>query len=101
MSKKEMTLERAAEILDPEHREHYDSIETVKEACKIGIKAIQMQIPKPPDFWGDGYDENGNLIYDNAECPNCGNGDFEYGINNWGCAYCPNCGQALDWSGNE
>ena len=28
----EMTYERAAEILDPERRENYDSLETVKEA---------------------------------------------------------------------
>lgn len=26
-----MTLERAIEILDPEHREHYDSIELKKQ----------------------------------------------------------------------
>lgn len=36
-----MTDERAIEILDPEHREHYESIEPVEEACRIGIKAIK------------------------------------------------------------
>lgn len=36
-----MTDERAMEILDPEHREHYESIEPVEEACCIGIKAIK------------------------------------------------------------
>lgn len=36
-----MTDERAMEILDPEHREHYESIEPVEEACRIGIKAIK------------------------------------------------------------
>ena len=36
-----MTPERAIEILDPEHREHYESIEPVEEACRIGIKAIK------------------------------------------------------------
>ena len=30
-----MTIERAIEILDPEHREHYDSIEGVEEACRM------------------------------------------------------------------
>lgn len=54
--------------------------------------------PRRPEYWGDGYDENGELIYDNAKCPNCGNDDFEEGINNWGCKFCPECGQALDWS---
>lgn len=36
-----MTNERAIEILNPEHREHYDNIETVNEACRIGIRAIK------------------------------------------------------------
>lgn len=36
-----MTPERAAEILNPEHRECYESIETVKEACRMGMNALQ------------------------------------------------------------
>lgn len=36
-----MTNERAIEILDPEHREHYESIEPVNEACRIGMNAIK------------------------------------------------------------
>ena len=36
-----MTIERAIEILDPEHREHFDSIETVNEACLLGIDALK------------------------------------------------------------
>ena len=36
-----MTDERAIEILDPEHREHYESIEPINEACRIGIAAIK------------------------------------------------------------
>ena len=36
-----MTNERAIEILDPEHREQYDSIEPVNEACRIGMNAIK------------------------------------------------------------
>jgi hypothetical protein len=35
-----MTVERAAEILDPEHREHYESIEPVNEACRMGMEAL-------------------------------------------------------------
>lgn len=35
-----MTVERAMEILDPEHREHYDSIEPVNEACRMGREAL-------------------------------------------------------------
>lgn len=36
-----MTDERAIEILDPEHREHYEGIEPVNEACRIGMEAIR------------------------------------------------------------
>ena len=36
-----MTPERAIEILDPEHREHYESIKPVNEACRIGMEAIR------------------------------------------------------------
>lgn len=48
------------------------------------ISALEKQVPKKPEYY--------------AKCPNCGNDDFEYGINNWECKYCPDCGQALDWS---
>ena len=35
-----MTIDRAIEILDPEHREVYDSIEPVNEACRMGMEAL-------------------------------------------------------------
>lgn len=35
-----MTIERAMEILDPQHRENYDSIKTVEEAMEIGRAAL-------------------------------------------------------------
>lgn len=38
-----MTIERAIEILNPEHREHYESIEPVNEACRMGIEALKRQ----------------------------------------------------------
>ena len=36
-----MTIERAIEILNPEHREKYESIEPVNEACRMGMKALK------------------------------------------------------------
>ncbi len=36
-----MTIDRAIEILDPEHREHYESIEPVMEACRMGMEALE------------------------------------------------------------
>lgn len=53
--------------------------------------------PIRPNYEGDGYDENGNMIYDIAHCPKCEH-TFEEGVNDWGSAYCPDCGQRLDWS---
>lgn len=90
-----MRIERAIEILDPEHREHYESIEPVKEACRMGMKALEKQIPKKPlDIctpvvtWGI--------------CPVCkgelnklGNSPNRVFKSN---AYCMDCGQKLDWS---
>lgn len=43
----EITIERAIEILDPTHREHYnelpDGMEQVNEACRIGMQALMKQ----------------------------------------------------------
>lgn len=36
-----MSTDRAIEILDPEHREHYDGIEEVNEACRMGMAALR------------------------------------------------------------
>lgn len=38
-----MKIERAIEILDPEHREQYESIEPVNEACRMGVEALKRQ----------------------------------------------------------
>ena len=35
-----MKIERAIEILNPEHREHYDGLEEVNEACRMGMAAL-------------------------------------------------------------
>lgn len=36
-----MTIDRAIEILDPEHRECYDGLEEVNEACRMGMEALE------------------------------------------------------------
>lgn len=81
----EMTYERASEILDPEHRENYDSIETVKEACRMGMDALKKQIPIRPKLLDEA----------NFGCPACGR---------WTpipltskVTYCHLRGQALNW----
>lgn len=36
-----ISIERAIETLDPEHREHYESIDPVNEACRMGMEALK------------------------------------------------------------
>lgn len=78
--------------LNPEYEQ-----EQVK-ALQIAVNAVEKQIPKKPDFEGDGYDDNGNIIYDTWICPCCEE-HYEVDYDNY--KYCPNCGQALDWSDTE
>lgn len=81
----EMTYEWAAEILDPEHLENY-SIETVKEACRMGMDALKKQIPAKVDLW-----ENSQF----GNCPYCH--EIVYRPALLKRAYCRKCGQALNW----
>lgn len=62
------------------------------------ISALSKEIPEEPDYEGDGYDENGILIYDTWICPSCGE-KYEVDYDDHKC--CPNCGQALDWSSEK
>lgn len=66
----EMTYERAAEILDPDHREAYDSIEPVITACKMGMEALR-------------------------NCPYCNEVVYRPALLKR--VYCCRCGQALNW----
>lgn len=66
-----------------------------RSAVLQAISATEKQIPKIPDYEGDGFDDAGELIYDTAYCPNCRQ-DYEVDYDTP--KYCKNCGQALDWS---
>lgn len=54
-----MKIDRAIEILDPEHREHYDGIDEVNEACRMGMEALERtrwipcseRLPEKNDQW--------------------------------------------------
>lgn len=69
-----------------------------REASKLAIQALEKQIPKKPDIEGDGYDPDGNLVYDTWICPTCG---ISYEIDYDKYDYCPACGQAIDQSEGE
>ena len=51
--------------------------------------------PVQPDLEGDGYDEDGEIIFDEWLCPCC---RTRYEVDYDDYKFCPNCGQAIDWS---
>ena len=95
-----MTNERAIEILDPEHREHYKSIEPIKTACRMGMDALQKQMPKNPIMEGTHY-----ACFEEFFCPSCKKRIISRLDGNWIAGrlqkYCDECGQALDWEKSE
>lgn len=99
-----MEIKRAIEILDPEHREHYESLEPVNEACRMGMEALKKQVPMKicPQMLGKVH---GKVIYDTAKCPVCHREFMEdlygEGPDTWESDYCPDCGQRLDWGEND
>lgn len=70
----------------------------LKKAEKLAIEALGKQIAKRPTYEGDGYDPEGELIYDTWRCPNC---DKAYEVDYDEYDYCPNCGQRIDWSDED
>lgn len=72
-----------------------DRIPTTQEDLQTIKEALEKQIPKKPDYEGDGFDEDGYLIYDTWICPNCGK-HYEVDYDDYD--FCPECGQTLDWS---
>lgn len=85
--------------IDPENVEAYIVFEDacVKKGFTIKglLESREKQTPKKPDLEGDGYGDDGVLIYDTWICPCCGK---RYEIDYEEYDYCPNCGQAIDWS---
>lgn len=72
-----MTEQEAIKILNPDADvvwKAYDGkdMERCNEACRVACVALAKQIPQKPDYEGDGYDEDGYLIYYTWICPNCG-----------------------------
>ena len=54
----------------------------------------QRDKAKVPDYEGDGYDDDGNIIYDIWICPNCGE---KYEVDYDDYKFCPKCGQRIKW----
>lgn len=51
------------------------------------------------EYEGDGYDDEGELVYDTAYCPICHH-EYEVDYDDHD-NYCRNCGQKLDWEETE
>lgn len=84
-----MTYQEALEIIKNEIP--YES-GVINEALNMVENSVGKQIPKKPDIWGDGVDD------DSWACPCC-HDEFILGYDDYDC--CPSCGQALDWSEND
>ena len=65
-----------------------------EELSKCIDEALEKQIPKKPTFEGDGYADDGELMYDTWICPCCEK-DYELDYEEY--EFCPNCGQAIKW----
>ena len=69
------------------------------EALNMAQDALEKQIPLPLDYVGDGYADDGNILYDTAICCSCGRRFERYCEEHY--KYCPGCGQALNWSDED
>ena len=66
----------------------YREIGTVEECWE----AAEKQKSKSPTLEGDGYNEDGEMIYDTWICPSCGE-YYEVDYDDYD--FCPNCGQRI------
>ena len=72
----------------------YVTTDGVYKDIKTLGELVDKETPKKPDYEGDSYDFNGEIIYDTWICPNC---DKRYEVDYDDYDYCPNCGQKIDW----
>lgn len=82
-----MNAQRAIEILNPAHREHYESLEPVEEACRMGIAALSYRVREKPRYFPARHAPV-------LACKRCGSVNADGAQN----AFCGQCGQAIDWT---
>lgn len=93
------SIKAETEYKNDEYRKAYKMENTIYEiridALEKAIEALEKQIPKKPDLVGEGYDDEGQLVYDTWVCPSC---DTSYECYYDDYDFCPKCGQKIDWS---
>ncbi len=76
-----------------------DKLKEIRKYESVDIdNKNNILIPQVPHYEADGYDTEGNLVYDTWICPNC---ETHYKVEYDHYKYCPECGQAIDWSEEE
>ena len=65
-----------------------------RSSVNTAIAALEKQIPEEPELEADGYDDDGNWIYECGYCPDCRH-EFEIAYDSPD--YCPDCGKHLKW----
>ena len=79
----------------------YGALCKLKDYEESGLNPEQVQqlkerdTAKIPHIEGDGYDNNGNIIYDTWICPDCRE-YYEVEYDDYD--FCPKCGQRIDLS---
>ena len=77
--------------------EHRQLAEWLKDYKRLKEK----EKPEMVIYTADGY-ADGQLVYDMAECPNCGEMWHKWdNVDCWESPYCDVCGQALKWEVEE
>lgn len=92
-------LEKLAEYEDTGMTpEHVIEMQIDLVTMNAASETYRKEKAERPDIYGDGYDPDGNLIYDTWDCPRCG---VSYELDYDHYDYCPNCGQKIDWSDED
>lgn len=102
-----ITKEQAIDVINTAFGHIYDS-----DSATVSLVDLQNEIimtieqhTEPADvapvvhaYWlgieGDGYDPEGNIVWDTFECTNCGEEHYADGEPEW--EYCPECGAKMD-----
>lgn len=75
-------------------KEITDAINKLDRVYGTAIAALEKRIPEEPELEADGYNDDGNLLYEYGYCPDC---RHEFEITYDSPDYCPDCGKHLNW----